>query len=54
MVWTGGGGSTSDATLRRACSVMSGDPNGDDPFDLSEWTATGINDFGDLGQDHCP
>lgn len=38
--WEGGGVSTRDVTLRRKCSVTTGDPVGDDAFDPSvEWDA---------------
>jgi hypothetical protein len=52
--WTGGGLSTQDQTLRRKCSVTSGDPVGSDAFDPSiEWTGEAADTLSGLGT-HCP
>jgi hypothetical protein len=52
--WSVGGLSTLDRTLRRQCTVMSGDPNGADAFDPSvEWTGFPQDTFDGLGA-HCP
>jgi hypothetical protein len=46
--------STVDHTLRRKCTVQSGDPLGDDPFDPStEWEAFPVDTFGGLGSLGC-
>jgi hypothetical protein len=53
--WSANGVSTADQTLRRACSVTVGDPDGSDPFDPSlEWTGHPADDFADLGMQACP
>ncbi len=47
--------STQDATLRRKCSVTTGDTNGSDAFDPSvQWDGFPADTFTDLGQDNCP
>ena len=47
--------STANQTLRRNCSVTSGDTNGDDAFDpASEWTSAGADVFDGLGTRGCP
>ncbi len=52
--WTGGTVNTLNETLRRLCSVTSGDPDGDDEFDPSlEWEEAGVDNFDDLGQYSC-
>ena len=44
-----------DATLRRKCSVLVGDVNGNDAFDpATEWTGFAVDTFTDLGQYICP
>ncbi len=46
---------TEDATLRRSCSVTSGDASGSDAFDpATEWSGFAIDTFTDLGQHGCP
>ncbi|MGM0555748.1 MAG: lamin tail domain-containing protein [Myxococcota bacterium] len=53
--WTGGGISTENQTLRRKCSVGTGDTDGTDPFDPSvEWNGFPQDDFSDLGDYTCP
>ena len=55
MEWMGGGVGTLDVTLRRKCTVVSGDTMGSDAFDPSvEWDAFGIDDFTNLGIRSCP
>ena len=54
--WTGGDPmvSTKDMTLRRKCSVTTGDVNGTDAFDPSvEWDAFAKDTFDDLGAYVC-
>jgi predicted extracellular nuclease len=54
-VWGSAPTVTQDATLRRACSVQSGDTNGADPFDPAlEWEGFPADTFGGLGQLGCP
>lgn len=44
-----------DATLRRKCSVTTGDKNPSDAFDpAGQWTGFAADAFGDLGQHACP
>ena len=46
---------TANETMRRDCAVNVGDGDGTDPFDPSaEWTSTLINDYSNIGIDHCP
>ncbi len=53
--WAVGGVSTADHTLRRACTVTAGDPDGSDAFDPSlEWVSFPLDAFADLGQHACP
>ena len=53
--WSGGGVSTQDSTLRRKCTVVSGDMMGSDAFDPSiEWGAFPVDTFSDLGIRTCP
>ena len=53
--WAGGGLSTLDQTLRRKCSVTSGDVDGSDPFDPSvEYDGAATDDLSDLGVRSCP
>ncbi|HET8774693.1 MAG TPA: lamin tail domain-containing protein [Thermoanaerobaculia bacterium] len=48
--WGSGLTSTADNTLRRKTSVLTGDPNGSDPFDPSiEWDGFATDTFGGLG-----
>jgi hypothetical protein len=45
---------TAEHTLRRRCSVRSGDPLGSDPFDPStEWQAYPVDTLDDLGRRGC-
>jgi hypothetical protein len=54
-VWTSGGVTTMNATLRRKCSVTQGDANGTDPFDPAlEWELFPLGDTSDLGVRSCP
>jgi len=54
-VWSGGGVSTQDQTLRRKCSVTMGDSNGTNAFDPSvEWDSFAMNTYSDVGQYICP
>lgn len=51
--WTGGSVSTLDQTLRRKCTVTTGNPDGSDAFDPSiQWDGFAIDTFDGLGQ-HC-
>lgn len=53
--WTDGGVTTVDRTLRRKCSVESGDPIGDDEFDPSiEWEESPIDTVSGLGAHVSP
>ncbi|MEM7153822.1 MAG: lamin tail domain-containing protein [Myxococcota bacterium] len=53
--YTGGGVSTQNQTLRRDCSVTTGDSNGSDMFDPSvEWNGFMTDDFADFGTYVCP
>lgn len=55
IVWTGGGLSTQDETLRRMCTVTMGDVDGSNPFDPSvEWNGFPVDTFDDLGRYTCP
>ena len=48
--WGGGLASTADNTLRRKTSVLTGDPNGSDPFNPAlEWDGFANDTFGGLG-----
>ena len=40
---------TQDMTLFRNPEILTGDPDGSDPFLLTEWTALPLNDFSGLG-----
>jgi len=53
--WSDAGGtiSTVDTTLRRACSIAEGDPDGSDPFVLDGWTGSPTDTFDDLGLPSC-
>lgn len=52
--WGSDTDSTADHSLRRKCSVQSGDPVGTDPFDLStEWQAFPVDAFDGLGMRGC-
>ena len=52
--WGSETNSTTDHTLRRRCSVPSGDPLGDDAFDPSiEWQALPVDSFDGLGARGC-
>ena len=52
--WLVGGVGTANETLRRSCTVSTGDANGGDAFDPSlEWTTTAQDDLADLGQHDC-
>jgi hypothetical protein len=52
--WGTGLVSTADNTLRRKCTIVTGDTNGSDAFDPSiEWDGFATDTFGGLG-DHCP
>ncbi len=52
--WTGGGLGTMDGTLRRKCTVTSGDTTPDDAFDPSvEYDGFPINTFDGLGSRGC-
>ena len=51
--WGSGGTTTTDHTLRRKCSVTTGDWNDYDSFDPAvEWEAYPVNTFDGLGS-HC-
>lgn len=53
--WGSGLTSTLNHTLRRLCSVASGDTNGADAFDpAAQWDGFAIDTFGDLGTYSCP
>ncbi len=53
--WSAGGVSSANQTLRRRCTVVSGDSMGFDAFDPSiEWTNFPIDDFTNLGARGCP
>ncbi len=53
--WSNNGVSTADQTLRRKCSVTSGDSDGSDAFDPSiEWDQFAQDDFSDFGTYTCP
>jgi hypothetical protein len=52
--WGSGSITTTDHTLRRACSA-SGDTNASDAFDpATEWTSPGLDVFDGLGTRGCP
>lgn len=52
--WSANGVSTQNETLRRDCSITTGDTDGTDAFDPSlEWNSFAQDSFGDFG-DHCP
>ena len=52
--WGNDTNSTADHTLRRKCSVTSGDPLGSDPFDPSaEWQPFPVDTFDGLGVRGC-
>jgi len=54
-VWGTPPTSTQGATLRRKCTVLAGDTNGNDPFDpATEWNGFPIDTFSDLGNYTCP
>jgi len=54
-VWGAAPTTTMDATLRRKCSVSTGDVDPTDPFEpADEWDGLPVDSFGDLGQDACP
>jgi uncharacterized protein len=54
-VWGTSPAVTQDATLRRTCSVQSGDPNGADAFEpAEEWSGFPADTFSGLGQHPCP
>jgi predicted extracellular nuclease len=54
-IWGTAPTSTSNATLRRKCTVKSGDTNPNDPFDpATEWNGFPVDTLSDLGQDNCP
>ena len=49
-----GDGSTTDHTLRRRCTVVSGQRDGSQPFDPAvEWEVLGLDILDDLGQHAC-
>lgn len=53
--WGTGSVTTTDATLRRACSVTSGDRVQSDAYDpATEWTSPGVDVFDGLGMRGCP
>ncbi|MCA9653256.1 MAG: lamin tail domain-containing protein [Myxococcales bacterium] len=53
--WIAGGVGTQNETIRRSCTVTTGDSNGADPFDPSlEWATFAQDDFSDFGQYICP
>lgn len=53
--WSGNGVSTANQTLRRLCSVTSGDTDGSDAFDPSvEWEQFPEDTFTNLGGYSCP
>ena len=53
MEWSGGGVGTADETLRRRCSVVTGDDDASDAFDPSiEWSTFPTDTFDGLGS-HC-
>ncbi len=53
--WTVDMVSTQNQTLRRDCSVVSGDADGSDAFDPSvQWAGAMQDDFSDFGQYVCP
>ena len=52
--WGTGDVTTKDDTLRRKCSVTTGDTTGDDDFDpAGEWDGAAKDDLSDLGQYIC-
>jgi predicted extracellular nuclease len=52
--WGSGSTTTTDHTLRRKCSVSSGDPDGSNPFDPSgQWQAFPADTFSGLGSRGC-
>ncbi|HKO51126.1 MAG TPA: hypothetical protein VJV79_25630 [Polyangiaceae bacterium] len=52
--WGSDGSATAEHTLRRLCSVSSGDPLGSDPFDPSlQWQAFPVDTFDGLGALGC-
>jgi hypothetical protein len=55
MVWGTAQTTSQDATLRRKCSVGTGDTNTADAFDpADEWDGFPVDTLGDLGQYNCP
>ena len=55
LEWGTGLTSTMDNTLRRHCSVTTGDTNGTDAFDPAvEWDGFAVDTFDDLGVRVCP
>ncbi len=55
VVWGTAPTTSMDATLRRKCSVLVGDTNGNDAFDpATEWDGFPVDTFSDLGQYVCP
>ena len=55
LEWGAGLTSTADNTLRRPCTITSGDVVGDDAFDpATEWDGLAGDIFDNLGSYHCP
>jgi hypothetical protein len=53
--WSSNGVQTTDRTLRRKCGILTGDPDGSDPFAPSiEWDSFPQDTFSDLGSRSCP
>ncbi len=53
--WLVAGVGTANETLRRSCTVTTGDASGGDAFDPSlEWTSSAQDDLADLGLYDCP
>ena len=52
--WTDGDASTANQTLRRRCSVTSGDSEGSDAFDpVNQWVALPVDTVDGLGDGTC-
>ena len=52
--WGSGGTTTLNHTLRRLCTVTSGDPDGSNAFDPAlQWAGLAIDDFSGIGSPAC-